>query len=108
MERRDDGSLSPPAGCIYDKDLKPKKKFFGEFPDGSAAAATARQPSSRHENGHASHPRLCGLCRIWEKIYVADSRKGLFIAVFDENGDLLMKSAIQSKGSRFPRAISTP
>jgi hypothetical protein len=89
MERRDDGSLSPAAGCIYDKDLKPKKKFFGEFPMGPPPPPLpgSRPPATKTDTllirDYADYA-VYG-----EKIYVADSRKGLFISVFDENGDLL-------------------
>ena len=88
-ERRADGSLSPPAGCIYDKDLKPKKKFFGEFPLGPPPPP---RPGSRPPAAKTDTLLIrdyTGSTVSGGRIYVADSRKGLFIAVFDENGDLL-------------------
>lgn len=89
MERRDDGSILPPMCIIYDSARKQVKRFV-EVPDilpppppppGSAL------PSGREDTlmvrdyfDYVIHDN---------KIFVADSRKGLSISVFDEMGVLL-------------------
>jgi hypothetical protein len=89
IERRDDGSLGPPTGCIYDGGGKVARNFYGELlagppppppPGGAVPAQKQDVPLIQDYTDYAVHE---------DRIYVADSRKGLFIAVFDENGDLL-------------------
>lgn len=105
MELRDDGSLSPPAGCIYDKDLKPKKKFFGEFPMGPP-------PPPPPGSGPPTAKTDTLLIRDYadyfvsgEKIYVADSRKGLSLSVFDENGDLVSEIRHSVEKVKVPKSF---
>jgi len=89
MERRDDGSLSPAAGCIYDKDLKLKKKFYGELPMAPPPPPPRGSQPPAKKTVKLIFRDYADYAVYGNKIFVADSRKGLFIAIFDENGDLL-------------------
>jgi hypothetical protein len=87
--RNDDGSLAPPTGRIYDANLKLKREFFGELP----AFPPAPPPPGRARPPGRSDKLLIrdyGDYTVYEdRIYVADSRRGFSISVFDENGILL-------------------
>ena len=89
MESKDDGSLSMPVGRIYGPDLKPLKEFCGDLPAGPPPPP----PPGSQESTAKSDALLIrdyGEIVVYEKrIYVADSRKGFAISVFDENGALL-------------------
>lgn len=89
MHRNDDGSLTGPSGCIYDSNLKPKRKFFGELP----ALPSAPPPPGSAKPMAKSDKLLIrdyGDYTVYgDRIYVADSRKGFSISVFDENGIFL-------------------
>ncbi|MDH4197494.1 MAG: 6-bladed beta-propeller [Candidatus Aminicenantes bacterium] len=88
-ERREDGSILPPTGVIYDPAGKPAKRFI-DVPDILPPPPPPRGSSLpsgiedvlmiRDYFDYAVHDT---------KIFVADSRKGLFISVFDETGTLL-------------------
>ncbi len=89
MIRNDDGSLIGPAGRIYDSNLKLKRTFFGELPalPSPPPPPGRARPSGRNEKLLI---RDYGDYTVYEdRIYVADSRRGLSISVFDENGILL-------------------
>jgi len=89
MLRNDDGSLASPSGCIYDSDLKLKRKFFGELP---AFPPAPPPPGSAKPRGRSDKLliRDYGDYTVYEdRIYVADSRRGFSISVFDEDGILL-------------------
>jgi len=103
MERRDDGSLALPVGCIYDDGGKVLRKFYGELPagppppppPGRASPAKKRDvPLIQDYVDYAVHE---------DKIFVADSRKGLFVAVFNENGDLLYEIRQEIKRIKVPK-----
>jgi hypothetical protein len=89
MDRREDGSIMPPMGVIYDPAGKPVKRFI-EVPDilpppppppgSSLPSGTEDVLMVRDYFDYAVHE---------DKIFVADSRKGLSISVFDETGTLL-------------------
>ena len=87
--RNEDGSLAPPTGRIYDSNLKLKQKFFGELP---AFPPAPPPPGSAEPTGKSDRLliRDYGDYAVYEdRIYVADSRRGFSISVFDENGILL-------------------
>jgi len=88
-ERRNDGSIMPPMGVIYDPTGKPVKRFV-EVPDilppppppprSSLPSGTEDVLMVRDYFDYAIHEN---------KIFVADSSKGLSISIFDETGTLL-------------------
>lgn len=87
--RNEDGSLAPPTGRIYDSKLKLKREFFGELP---AFPPAPPPPGSGRPAGKSDRLliRDYGDYAVYEdRIYVADSRRGFSISVFDENGILL-------------------
>ena len=89
MLRNDDGSLAGPSGRIYDSNLKLKRKFFGELP---ALPPAPPPPGSAKSAGKSDQLliRDYGDYAVYEdRIYVADSRRGFSISVFDETGILL-------------------
>ena len=89
MESQDDGSLSVPAGRIYGPDLKPLRAFYGDLPAGPPPPPPpgSSMPTAKSD---ALLIRDYGEISVDDnKIYVADSRKGFAISVFDENGALL-------------------
>jgi hypothetical protein len=89
MLRNDDGSLAAPSGRIYDSNLKLKRKFFGEL----TAFPPAPPPPGRAEPTGKREKLLIrdyGDYTVYgDRIYVADSRRGFSISIFDENGILL-------------------
>jgi 6-bladed beta-propeller len=105
MERRDDGSLSPAAGCIYDKDLKPKKRFFGEFPMGPPPPPPPGSPPPATKTDTLLIRDYTDYVVFGGKIYVADSRKGLSIAVFDENGDVVSEIRHTAEKVKVPKSF---
>lgn len=89
MLRNDDGSLAPPSGRIYDSQLKLKRTFFGELP---ALPPAPPPPGVAEPPGRKDRllVRDYGDYTVYgDRIYVADSRRGFSISVFDENGILL-------------------
>jgi hypothetical protein len=89
MERRPDGSLASAVGCIFDKNLRLKKKFYGELPLGPPPPPRpGSQPPAVKTNVSMILDYVDCLV-VDDRIYVADSRKGLAISIFNENGDLL-------------------
>jgi hypothetical protein len=89
MLRNADGSLAGPSGRIYDSNLKLKRKFFGELP---ALPAAPPPPGSAEPAGKSDKLliRDYGDYAVYgDRVYVADSRRGFSISVFDENGILL-------------------
>jgi hypothetical protein len=103
MEIREDGSLAPPVGCIYDQEGKVLRKFYGEIPAGpppppppGGAVPAQKQdvPMIQDYADYAVHE---------DKIFVADSRKGFYIAVFDENGDPIYEIRQELKKIKVPK-----
>lgn len=89
MESKDDGSLSVPAGRIYGPDLKPLRAFYGDLPAGPPPPPPPGSPASTAKSD-ALLIRDYGEIVVYQKgIFVADSRKGFVLTVFDENGSLL-------------------
>lgn len=90
IEISDDGSRVSAVGCIYDNDVKLKKKFYAEFP---VQGPPPPPPPGSHPPAEKTDVRMINEyqdCLVSEeKIYVADSRKGLSISVFDENGNVI-------------------
>jgi hypothetical protein len=89
MERKDDGSVYAPSGCIFDEHLKAKKAFFGRLPE---LPGPPPPPGSQAADEKSDVPliREYGDYTVYkDRIYVADSRKGGSISVFDENGTAL-------------------
>jgi len=88
-ERRDDGSVPPPIGVIYDPAGKPVKRFY-EVPD--ILPPPPPPPGSSLPSGQEDALMVRDYFDYVvhdNKIFVADSRKGLSISVFDETGTLL-------------------
>ncbi len=89
LERRQDGSMLPPMGVIYDQAGKQVKRFI-EVPDilpPPPPPPGSSRPSGKEEIlmvrdyfDYAVHDG---------RIFVADSKKGLSISVFDETGAFL-------------------
>jgi hypothetical protein len=89
MERRDDGSILPPVGVIYDPAGKQVKRFV-EVPD--ILPPPPPPPGSSLPSGREDALMVRDYFDYVihdDKIFVADSRKGLSISVFDETGTLL-------------------
>ena len=89
LERREDGSMLPPMGVIYDQAGKPVKRFI-EVPD------ILPPPPPPPRSSLPSGVEDVLMVRDYfdyavrdNKIFVADSTKGLSISVFDETGTLL-------------------
>jgi len=84
--RDDEGSLLP-SGRIYDSGLKRVRSFYGALP---ALPAAPPPPGHATEKSDKLLIRDYGDYEVYgDRIYVADSRRGLSISVFDENGVLL-------------------
>lgn len=90
LERKADGSSATPYGCVYSSDLKRKKAFFGKFAElrGGPPPAPGSQSSPKRTDSYLIR-EYNDYIVYKDKIYVADSRKGLSISVFDENGSFL-------------------
>jgi hypothetical protein len=89
MERRDDGSTLPPMGVIYDTAGRQVKRFV-EVPD--ILPPPPPPPGSSLPSGREDVLMVRDYFDYVlhdNKIFVADSRKGLSISVFDETGTLL-------------------
>lgn len=85
--RDNEGSMLP-SGRIYDSSLKLIRKFFGALP---ALPSAPPPPGRAMEKTDELLIRDYGDYAVYEnRIYVADSRRGLSISVFDENGLLLI------------------
>lgn len=105
MLRNDDGSLAGPSGRIYGSNLKLKRKFFGELP---ALPPAPPPPGSEKPAGRSDQLliRDYGDYAVYEdRIYVADSRRGFSISVFDENGILLCEIKHPVDKVKVPRSF---
>jgi len=84
--RNDEGSMLP-TGRIYDSRLKLIRDFYGALP---ALPAAPPPPGRAMERSDELLIRDYGDYAVYgNRIYVADSRRGLSISVFDANGLLL-------------------
>ncbi len=97
-EVRQDGSFAPPTGCIYDREGKLLKRFYDALPG-------QPQPPPPPGSGPPSKKPDALMVREYadwlvyrEMIFVADSRRGLSISVFNEEGSRLYR--IQHKVDR--------
>jgi hypothetical protein len=88
-DRRQDGSLAPATGRIYDGEGKPLKRFYEALPE-------LPPPPPPPGSGPPSIKRDALMVREYVDwivhggmIFVADSRKGLSVSAFDEQGKLL-------------------
>jgi len=89
LERRDDGSPRPPMGIIYDSAGKQIRRFV-EVPD--ILPPPPPPPGSSLPSGKEDVLMVRDYFDYIihdDKIFVADSQKGLSISVFDEAGTLL-------------------
>ncbi len=88
-DRRQDGSFAPPTGCIYDGEGKFLKRFYDALPEQPApppppgSGPPSKKPDALMVREYANWLVHKGM------IFVADSRKGLSISVFDEEGNPL-------------------
>ncbi|MFH1975287.1 MAG: hypothetical protein ABIJ52_06960 [Pseudomonadota bacterium] len=84
--RDDEGSMLP-SGRIYDSRLKLIRDFYGALP---ALPSAPPPPGRAMKKSDELLIRDYGVYAVYgNRIYVADSRRGLSISVFDENGLLL-------------------
>ncbi len=84
--RDDEGSMRP-SGRVYDSRLKLIRDFYGALP---ALPPAPPPPGRAMEKSDELLIRDYGDYEVYgNRIYVADSRRGLSISVFDENGLLL-------------------
>lgn len=84
--RDDEGSMLP-SGRIYDSRLKLKRDFYGALP---ALPPAPPPPGRAMKKSDELLIRDYGDYAVYgNRIYVADSRRGLSISVFDENGLLV-------------------
>jgi len=89
LEMREDGSLLPPMGVIYDQAGKPVERFV-EVPDILPPPPPPPGSSPRSGTEDVLMVRDYFDYAIYDnKVFVADSKKGLSISVFDETGALL-------------------
>jgi len=105
MERQEDGSFSAPMGYIYNQEGKVLQKFYRDMPVGAppppppgGGAPTKKQdvPLIKDYTDYTVYKN---------RIYVADSRKGLFISVFDERGKFLYAIKPQVEKIRVPKGL---
>jgi len=89
MDFKDDGSLIPPAGRIYDNNFKLKNKFFGAFSPGPPPPPPPGSQPSGPKTDLSLIENYEDAIVQGDRIYVADSRKGLSISVFDKDGNSL-------------------
>jgi hypothetical protein len=84
--RDDEGSMLP-SGRVYDSHLKLIRSFYGALP---ALPSPPPPPGRAMKEIDELLVRDYGCYEVYgNRIYVADSRRGLSISVFDENGLLL-------------------
>jgi hypothetical protein len=97
-DRRQDGSFAPAGGCIYDGEGKLLKRFYEAFPEfPQAPPPPGSGPPAQKQDALMVREYADWLVHKG-MIFVADSRKGLSISVFDEEGNLLYE--IQHKVDR--------
>ena len=88
-DRRQDGSFAPPTGCIYDGEGKLLKRFYDALPEQPppppppGSGPPSKKPDALMVREYVDWLVHKGM------IFVADSRKGLSISVFDEEGNPL-------------------
>ena len=101
-----DGS-STAVGCIYDSNGRLIKTFYGEMPVLPPPPPRRKGPAAAHRNVLTIREYADYL--VYEnRIYVADSRKGLSISVFDERGDPLYEISHKVPQIRVPKNFRDP
>jgi len=103
MEIREDGSLALPVGCIYDQEGKVLGKFYGEIPAGPPPPPPPGGAVPAQKLDVPMVQDYIDYTVSEDKIYVADSRKGLYFAVFNENGDPLYEIRQELKRIKVPK-----
>jgi len=104
MRRRNDGTLAPAVGCVYDKDLKLIKEFYGALPPGPPPPPAPGSPPPAKKEDVLLVRDYVDYAIFENKIFVADSRKGIFISVFDENGVLLREIRHPAEKVKIPKS----
>jgi len=105
FEIRKDGSGISAAGLIYDKDVKPKKEFFGKFP--VQGPPPPPPPGSGPPAGKTDVRMIVDYIDYVvsdDKIYVADSRNGPSISVFDQDGNRLREIRVPADKVKVPKS----
>lgn len=87
-ERQEDGSFSEPKGYIYNQNGKILKQFYGEMPEGPPPPPPPGQIPAQKQDAPIIQD-YADYTVYEDRIYVADSRKGLFVSVFNDQGELL-------------------
>jgi hypothetical protein len=88
---QEDGSLGPPKGHLCDENLNPIKDVFGEAP-GSPPPPPPPIPGAGSPGKKRDVPMIFDFFSYRtedDKIFIADSRQGLSISVFNNKGDFL-------------------
>jgi hypothetical protein len=100
--RDDEGSILP-SGRIYDSRLKLIRDFYGALP---ALPPAPPPPGRAMEKSDQLLIRDYGDYTVYEnRIYVADSRRGFSISIFDENGLLLREINLPVDKVKVPKGF---
>lgn len=100
-ERREDG-IGPPVGCIFDSAGKRLKQFYGEMPGGPPPPPPPGAAASGPKRDVALIDDYADYQLYDDRIYVADSRNGLSIAVFDSDGEPLYEIKHERRKIKVP------
>ncbi len=104
MQWRDDRTLTPAVGGVYDKNLKLIKEFYGALPPGPPPPPPPGSPPPAKKEDVLLVRDYAGCAVLGDKIFVADSRKGVFISVFDEKGSLLREIRHPAEKVKVPKS----
>ncbi len=105
MGSKEDGSPTAPTGRIYGSDLKTIRDFYGDLPAGPPPPPPPGSPEPTAKS-EALLVRDYGEIAVYEnRIYIADSRKGFSISVFDENGGFLREIRHPVEKVKVPRSF---
>ena len=100
--RDDEGSMLP-SGRIYDSRLKLIRDFYGALP---ALPPAPPPPGRAMEKSDQLLIRDYGDYTVYgDRIYVADSRRGFSISIFDENGLLLREINLPVDKVKVPKGF---
>jgi hypothetical protein len=101
----EDGTLGPPKGHLCNPDLNPTKDFFGEAP-GSPPPPPPPIPGAASPGKKRDVPMIFDFFdyrATADKIFIADSRKGLSISAFDDQGNALYEIRPDVKRLKVPK-----
>lgn len=101
LRRLIDGSFTA-VGCIYDSQVNLVKKFYDELPVLPPVPPRRTGPGERRRNVLTVR-EYADYVISGNRIFVADSRKGLSISVFDERGEFLYEINHETPRIRIPR-----